>query len=377
MPTSSGPNLLGDSNIIFHYDIDDVINSYKGEPTVNLLYSSGAVNLTNGASDIYGRCTKTDLGGGKYRFTNNGTGSSTVRLYTNQPDLINGGTYGCSIYYENLIGALSFDWCDTSVTGVNSNTGQSGRLYGYGSRGSYASPYYFLDVNFDSGGAVTLYNPQVEYKSYVTPFVGGTRSSTQGLIPLVGTSAIDLTNVSFDSNGQITFDGTNDYISVDNSTSLQFGDVFTVSAWVYPTNLSSRYGVFSTRRNNTTGCWQLEVGTASGGTNRVAVTGVGTWIFETPDNAISANVWTNICFVKPGNGIQGGTLYVNGISISPLTTTAYTILNNSDAKLIGCGTSITSFFPGKIENVCLYNNNLTASEVLNNFNVQKTRFNLS
>jgi hypothetical protein len=376
MPTSSGPDLLGESNLVFAYDTGDVSNSYKGEPTVNLLYSSGASNLTNGG-DIYNRCTKIDLGNGKFRFINNGTGISTVRLYANQPDLIDGATYNCSVYFENLIGGLSIDWCDVGVTGLNYSTAASGRLDGYSSRGSYASPYYFLDINFDSGGAVTLYNPQVELKNHATPFVAGTRSATQGLLSLVGTNTIDLTNVSFDSNAQMVFDGTNDYINIPNSTAMQVGDIFTVNAWVYPTNLNARYGVFSTRRNNTAGCWQLEVGTANGGTNRVAVTGVGTWIFETPNNAISANVWTNICFVKPGNGVQGGTLYINGNIISPLATTAYNILNNSDDKVVGSGTILSQFFPGKIANISIYNRALTSNEVRNNYSDLKTRFNLS
>ena len=45
------------------------------------------------------------------------------------------------------------------------------------------------------------------------PFVNGTRSSTASLIDLKETTDIDVSNVSFDSTGQPTFDGTSDYIS--------------------------------------------------------------------------------------------------------------------------------------------------------------------
>jgi hypothetical protein len=224
---------------------------------------------------------------------------------------------------------------------------------------------------------VDVSNIQIEQKTHVTQFIAGTRSSTQGLLDLTRNSTASLANVSFDSGAQITFDGTDDYISIDNSSALQVGDVFTISAWVYPTNLNARYGVFSTRRFNTTGCWQFEVGTASGGTNRIAVTGTGTWIFETANNVISPNVWTNICFVKPGNTIPGGTLYVNGNVVSPATTTAYSIANNSDIKVIGSGTNLGQFFPGKIANVALYNRILSSSEVQQNYRAYKKRFNLS
>jgi hypothetical protein len=37
MSTSVGPNTLGESNLVFAYDTGDVSNSYKGEPTVNVL----------------------------------------------------------------------------------------------------------------------------------------------------------------------------------------------------------------------------------------------------------------------------------------------------------------------------------------------------
>ena len=36
MPASSGPNTLGESNLVFAYDTGDTDNSYKGQPTTNL-----------------------------------------------------------------------------------------------------------------------------------------------------------------------------------------------------------------------------------------------------------------------------------------------------------------------------------------------------
>ena len=45
MPSSAGPNTAGESNLVFAYDLGDVINSYKGEPTTNFAY------LHNGRKD--------------------------------------------------------------------------------------------------------------------------------------------------------------------------------------------------------------------------------------------------------------------------------------------------------------------------------------
>jgi len=179
------------------------------------------------------------------------------------------------------------------------------------------------------------------------------------------------------SGGAIVFDGTDDYVTISNSTSLQVADTFTISAWVYANNLSNRHAVFSTRRFNTTGCWQLEVGTGSGGTGRVVVTGIGTFIAESVNGVINSTTWTNICFVKVNNATQGGTMYVNGVSVSLNGTAAYTILNNSDEKLIGSGTSLGLPFPGRIANVTLYNRVLSAAEILQNYQSQRQRFGLS
>jgi hypothetical protein len=55
---------------------------------------------------------------------------------------------------------------------------------------------------------------QVEINGHATPFVVGTRSATEGLIDRTNNSTIDLSNVSFDSNAQMTFDGTDDYIAL-------------------------------------------------------------------------------------------------------------------------------------------------------------------
>lgn len=204
------------NNLVLNVDASNISSFVDNEPTVNLLYSSGAVNFTNGAGDIYGNCSKTDLGGGKFRFVNNGNGSTTIRLYTNQSSLINGATYGCSVYFENLYGSISIDWCDVGITGVNSSSSPSGRLSGYSSRATYDGPYYFLDINLSVRGSVTLFNPQVEQKSYVTAFVNGTRTQSAPLYDLSGNNKHGtLTNgPTFNSNGYIVFDGNDDYISI-------------------------------------------------------------------------------------------------------------------------------------------------------------------
>jgi len=189
---------------------------------------------------------------------------------------------------------------------------------------------------------------------------------------LVGSNNGTLVNYptySSSNGGSLVFDGVNDYISIVDSISLQFANNFTLNSWIYPTNLSNRFGIFSTRFNNSSGSWQLEVGIANGGTGRIAVTGVGTWIWESSSNVIQTNTWYNINYISSSN-----TLYLNGVLLTPLVTTAYTIQNNSDIKVIGSGTSGGQFFLGTIAQISIYNRALTASEIQQNYNATKSRY---
>jgi hypothetical protein len=390
MPVSSGPKTVSDS-IIFNYDTGDTANSWIGAPTTNLTAFNIATSGFN--TDTSGNLTQTS-----------NSSEATYQGRLSRKMVVGAGYWNAYIYsYNTGVSSANFavSYKVKTADGSHPNTIIGGG-YIYGSAGSFfpaptftyvSDGWYLATILYSgtsmtlnsitgmngSGGPKTFYivDYQAEALPYSTPFIpaGTSRSVTQGLLDISGRgNSISLSNVSFNSSGQITFDGTDDYINIDNSSALQVGDTFTISAWVFPTNLNSRQGVFTTRRNNATGCWQLEVGTASGGINRVAVTGIGTWIFETPDNIISPNTWTNICFVKSGNGIQGGTLYVNGVAISPQVTTAYNIANNSDAKVVGAGTSLGSPFPGRIANVALYNRILTSTEVANNYIELRKRF---
>ena len=230
----------------------------------------------------------------------------------------------------------------------------------------------------------TKYSPQIVTSGLVLCLDAANKVSYPGS----GTSWTDLSgnnntgtlvNSPTFSNSYLTFNGTNQYVNVPNSTSLQVTATFTLCAWVYPTTLAARYAIFSTRLNNTTGCWQLEIGSTGVGslsTNRIAFTGIGTWLAETFDNVLTTNRWWFICLTKVNNATNGGTFYVNGASVANRQTNAYTIANNTDAKRIATSNGSIEFFPGRIALTSLYNRTLSAAEILQNYNATKSRFGL-
>lgn len=166
----------------------------------------------------------------------------------------------------------------------------------------------------------------------------------------------------------LSFDGTNAYVSIADNSSLHLSNTITIEAWVYPTNLTGRFSIYSTRRNNDAGSYQLEVGNGDVGTwsNRVSVSGIGTWIAQTYDNAISPNVWSHIVYIRSGTGAGTHKIYVNGVEQTLISDDAYSFVDNSSVKLIGTGTNLANDFAGQIDEVRIWNDVRTQSEIAGN-----------
>jgi hypothetical protein len=369
MGIARGPNLIKD-NLVFGFDtgygVADNFTAtrfYPGEPTDNLLYKTGAVNLATG-TDIYVNAVKTSLGNGRYKFVNDGTGGTTVRLYCNLSDLTDGQSYAISLFYEDLVGSLSADWCDTSITSYNNN---NGKIIGIGTRSTYTSTYRFLDISLSSGGSVILSKPQIGSNSHVTPYISGTRSSTASLIDLKRTTNIDVANVSFDSTGQPEFDGTDDYIPLTgilNNEDIGASTAYTVDMWLKP-------GVYSSR---------MPFSTGQNGNNRIYYwtdNGLNTWRIGNYTSTSghgtlpTVGTWYNTTLVINGTNI---TVYLNG---EEDYTGSYTTFNTQHYATFGRhGASTSYYYTGKIAVARLHERVLSADEVKQNYNAQKNRFNI-
>jgi hypothetical protein len=232
---------------------------------------------------------------------------------------------------------------------------------------------------FPDGGAVydlDLANIQVEQKNHATQFIAGTRSATQGLLPVIGNSTIDLTNVSFNSNAQMVFDGTNDYVDC---------------GAIQPFDLSARNVTWEAvvKFNDTSGVeavitrWSNSIGTVW-------------WFGRYPTTKIHlAFIINGSYYDYYSNGDIGTTpgyhhivatlnntvltYYINGVLDSTDTVTAGTWTSDSDPSLIigaqdqGAAANIN----GEIPVAKIYNRALTAQEIKQNYQQYKTRFNLS
>jgi hypothetical protein len=115
-------------------------------------------------------------------------------------------------------------------------------------------------------------------------------------------------------------------------------------------------------RNGTSGT--ISFLTNQSGANQVSNTDAGT---------ITVGVWYNLAYVRNGTSIR---IYVNGID---RTTTAGTHINpTSNGNNFTLATYNTSVYGNfNLSNFLNYNRTLSASEVLQNYNALKSRFNLN
>jgi hypothetical protein len=409
MSIGSSPSIVS-NGLVFNYDMNNN-KSYRSPPLTNVLSqltqitgSNAYFSFTSGTENVYiptvgliNNCKYVDM----YNDYNGGSGNccpnpfsygsglpvspSTVYTYAILYKSVNRYTHPNYMYhYEyNSGGTYLTEFGAHMVGGYSGQETHLGDDW-YWSRALFTTQSTAATVN----AACFMYEYARYNRLYIAkvmlvpgdytnlhpnfwPAVGTTVSNTQSLLDLTNNNTITASSLTYASNGNFSFNGSSAFISVANSSSLQFADTFTINVWINPTSLSTRCGIFSTRTINTTGCWQLEVGIANSGQRRIAVTGVGTWIWESANDVISTNTWWNICFVKSSNSVQGGSMYLNGNLLTPTTTTAYTISNNNDNKVIGQGTNGSQFFSGRISSINLYNRALTAAEVQQNFNAQK------
>lgn len=293
--------------------------------------------------------------------------------------------------YSNTNGYWNF-W-DGLQAANNTKTHTWERVYAIftatnnGQLGNYHNGYMYGHAV--GWGELRIADVQLEVKTHATQYNNSyTRSSTQGLLPLVGNSTIDLSNISFDSNAKMIFDGTNDYIeSTTDLTSLNnltSGTIELIFKW----NGSTSYTVLL----------HLFAGSSYYGTTL----GLGDWTGAYNDESIifmvNDDIGTNLTaqtYYRNGNFTYRDGLYhhlvvtTNGSIVQmyldgnqlSLTSTASSKFSPPTVTKLQIGKRDygggTGFHSGEIPVVKIYNQTLSAAEVKQNYNSYKTRFNLS
>lgn len=390
MPYSAGPNIAARPNLVFEYDLGDVANSYKGEPTTNLLtyssafnggpwygYCGNTSNLTYNTTDVVAPDgTFTALKVVRNNITNCGGSTTWGLLYSAGGTLVSGNTYTTSIWARCASGTVSMvfglsDYYTTTVT-LTTTWQRFTYTWNYNPPGQTDRVFQFLSTNQD----ITYYvwGAQTEMKDHATQYIAsgasqGVRSNTQGLLDVSGYNrSIDLANMSFNSSAQMIFDGTDDYIPSIGTAVIPAGSVpYTVSVWVnrgrnnvgyeellaqwtYANSGNSFFFGFNNSNVRFSDSW-----------NDVSVSGAG-----------NTNVWMNLVGVNTGGNAF---IYLNG-ALAATKGSALTYTGTGPLLIGRQGELAGEYFLGRMNNVQIYNSALSAQDVLRNYNQLKTRFNL-
>ena len=188
--------------------------------------------------------------------------------------------------------------------------------------------------------------------------------------------------------GYIVFDGTNDYVTtadVNHGTSE-----FTLEVWVYFNTIGTIDSSYTCimKKNTDNESWPVfAMYVESNGTFRglyssqvfgacleSAISSVGN---------VSTNGWYHLCYSKGAAGYTTMKLHKNGVSQS-YTNSLYgshinEVCNSSKPVLIGIEYDETIFrrpLNGRISVARIYNRQLSDAEILQNYNIQKSRFGL-
>jgi hypothetical protein len=188
-----------------------------------------------------------------------------------------------------------------------------------------------------------------------------------------------------DKGGSIVFDGSDDYISVSNSASLQIDnpDGITISSWVNPDTVSGgdSFGSSNPRYIVAKGRSPLSFNYALR-----LLGGKINFLYRDATNTNYVDVRQDVATVVVGSwqhiavrfDSSGYALILNGVEVASTLTSGAISQSpaiNADALVIGIEGSLSQrYMNGRVVGIHIYNRALTAAEVLQNFNVMRHRF---
>ena len=246
-----------------------------------------------------------------------------------------------------------------SALSTSFNTGSNVSIYMYG----HTTPP-------NTSGIIKIADVQLEIISHSTPLSTPSRSVSGSLIDLTRTTDIDVSNVSFDSNAQMNFDGTDDRIPITdllNGESIGSSTELTISIWVKCDSYGDRM-VFSTGQtgNDRIYCWTQ---------NSKHTWRVGNFTSTSGHSTLPpAGTWFNTVLVINGTNVAA---YLNGEEDYTGTYSAFTTADYATFGRHGSGNYGNYYFDGTIAIAKIYTTGLSDEEVKQNYNAIKSRFELS
>ena len=220
--------------------------------------------------------------------------------------------------------------------------------------------------SYTSDNLVLHYNPKMS-ESY--PGTGTTLTDLTGN----GMNGI-MSNITY-SNSVFSFNGTNSQVSIPDNAILEPGSgSWTIEVWMKPKNIT---GTVIGKYNNGGAGVNISYALRLIGGNAIrADFSNGSGVITTDNHIISANNWVHMVYVwdRTNNFIY---TYANGVlRQSKANTSVTSILNTSNNLFLGSynGGEYSQYFDGELGIVRMYKKALSATEVLKNYDANKSDY---
>ena len=415
-----GPKIIDDSLVVC-LDAHDA-KSYAGEPTTNNLDSSnranantgpnvsnnfasiamtkGVVNYSSDRPHVYSFKSTNAIGYVSIGYNSsiqNQSGSvyafsfdyKVIRADSGTTTNLN--TAGITVYgngYKNPTSATTASNISSSEVELHDGWKRVTKTYTCGYTG-YNQTRQDLSTGDAGDFEVLIDNIQFEDKTYSTPFANLSRSATDGWKDL-STNDHDgslingtVTGATHYRDGQVImpltsayldFDGSDDHVKIDHST--QLNNAKTWEIWInidsFPAS-STLKSVFQKSAN-----WNNYGGILLSmiyGHLRFSYGGYWADVSIEQLSNMSTGTWYQVVGTGQFLGAGSGVLmkgYLNGVYKNSLTRTEAFVPTNTNALYLGDGNGGT--MNGKIGLFRVYEDILTAAEILSNYNATKNRF---
>ena len=348
-PIGTGATLLTESGTAGLYHLSRLGGSGTGNHSISCYVYAVNGNITNFAIGMLGD-----------------SGSTAIF------NLVTGVVVSAGVTVTNAFITKVSGWLGWYRVGANIG----GRIGGWvGAIGLDVQTSYTPSLPYKSMYVTGL---QYESKAYCTPFVVSSNRSANtvagggGLLDMSGNNVnADLTNVAFDSTGYI-FNGSSNYIDLGSDVIFKTSGGWSVSSWFNLTqvnsgNLYNFIGASAITYNS----WYWTVYQSNLALWNMSP---GGWYYGS--TTILANTWYNAVLVCSYDGTRYQ-MYLNGIAEGGTHATYTWNADYSGLKIgyIGRGDSSNGrYFYGKYPNFQVYNKELTAAEVSQNFNATRKTY---
>lgn len=177
-----------------------------------------------------------------------------------------------------------------------------------------------------------------------------------------------------------TYNGSSSQISIADNAALEPGSGdWTMEVWVNHSVITGGQRTFMSKTDNGGGAsdWSYGLRTSAAGATYLEM-GNGTTSVTSPSYTVSPGQWYQIVGVWNNVDSNSITLYVNGVSQGSNSHSFTSVKNSTNPLYLGNynGNEYQQSFNGRIGITRLYNTSLSSSEVLNNYNADKSKYGL-